>query len=394
MGVPLVAVRLPPPRAAEAVAAIWDAGEAALVLDPRAPEPELRRTVAALRPTHLVDASGRAELEDGEPAADEVALVVATSGTTGAPKGVELTRAGIEASALAVSEGLGATAADTWLACVPMCAVAGLNILARVRATGAGLAVPGRFDPVQVAIGSGFTLVSLVATMLNRVLACGFDRERSGLRLVLLGGGPVPPGLVERAADAGLRVVASYGMSETFGGLVLDGRPVAGAELRIAAGPGGMGEILVRGPMVMRGYRGPDAAEQTAAVLRDDGWLATGDLGTIGPDGRLKVSGRKRDLVITGGVNVFPDEVEAVLRGHPGVADVAVAGRPDPEWGERVVAWVVPADPSAPPKLDELRGFTLERLAAAKAPRELVLTATLPRNPNGKLLRRELDGAG
>jgi acyl-CoA synthetase (AMP-forming)/AMP-acid ligase II len=147
------------------------------------------------------------------------------------------------------------------------------------------------------------------------------------------------------------------------------------------------GEILVRGPMLFRRYRGDPA--RTAAVLRD-GWLRTGDLGRVGRDGRLAVLGRRDDLVISGGVNVHPDEVEAVLATHPGVAEAAVAGRPDPEWGQRVAAYVVPRDPASPPTLAELRAFTRRRLAAAKAPRELVLVPALPRSPSGKLLRRLL----
>jgi O-succinylbenzoic acid--CoA ligase len=393
----LVAVRLPTIMAAPAITAEWDAGHAVLPLDSRAPEPELRRVLDALRPTHLLDRSGRSALPDGESAAEGVAAVVATSGTTGTPKGVELTAEGIRASALAVSAGLGTTPDDVWLACVPLHGVAGLAILARVRAAHTGLLVPSRFDPAGIR-ASGATLVSLVATMLQRVLDTPERRRmhedprrmhedpRPGrLRLVLLGGGPVPPGLVERAAAAGLRVVTSYGMTETFGGCVLDGRPVEGADLRIAPD----GEILLRGPMVMRGYRGPGAAEATAAALRD-GWLHTGDLGTIGEDGRLRVAGRIKELVISGGVNVLPDEVEAVLREHPGVAEVGVAGAPDPEWGERVVAWVVPSDPAAPPTLQELRAHARDRLAPAKAPRQLVLVTELPRTASGKLRRAGL----
>ncbi len=151
--------------------------------------------------------------------------------------------------------------------------------------------------------------------------------------------------------------------------------------------PAAEGEILVRGPMLFRRYRGDP--HRTAAVLRD-GWLRTGDLGRLGADGRLTVLGRADDLVISGGVNVHPDEVEAVLATHPGVAEVAVAGRPDPEWGQRVTAFVVPRDPASPPTLDELRAFTRDRLAAAKAPRELVMLGALPRTPSGKLLRRLL----
>jgi o-succinylbenzoate---CoA ligase len=167
--------------------------------------------------------------------------------------------------------------------------------------------------------------------------------------------------------------------------MVHDGHPLDGAE--VTTDPGPEGEVLVRGPMLFRRYRGDPA--RTAAALRG-GWLRTGDLGRLGPGGRLTVLGRADDLVISGGVNVHPDEVEAVLAAHPGVAEAAVAGRPDPEWGQRVAAFVVPRDPASPPTLAELRAFVRERLAAVKAPRELVLVPVLPRSPSGKLLRRLL----
>jgi acyl-CoA synthetase (AMP-forming)/AMP-acid ligase II len=139
--------------------------------------------------------------------------------------------------------------------------------------------------------------------------------------------------------------------------------------------------------MLFRRYRGDPV--RTAAALRG-GWLRTGDLGRLGHDGRLAVVGRVDDLVISGGVNVHPDEVEAVLAAHPQVAEAAVAGRPDPEWGQRVVAFVVPRDPASPPTLAGLRAFAGRRLAGAKVPRELVLVPALPRGPSGKLLRRLL----
>jgi acyl-CoA synthetase (AMP-forming)/AMP-acid ligase II len=142
--------------------------------------------------------------------------------------------------------------------------------------------------------------------------------------------------------------------------------------------------------MLFRGYRGEP--ERTAAALRG-GWLHTGDLGRLEPDGRLVVLGRRDDLIVTGGVNVHPVEVEAVLAAHPAVAEVGVRGLPDPEWGQRVVAFAVPADPASPPTLAALRAFALERLPAAKAPRQLVLLAALPRGPSGKLLRRLLPAA-
>ncbi|HWD44146.1 MAG TPA: AMP-binding protein [Actinomycetota bacterium] len=381
--VALVAIALPRPAAARAIVAAWEAGEAVLPLDAAAPAPELAATLAAARPTHLLDGDGRRRLAGGEPAEDRLAAVVATSGTGGAPKLVELGADAVEWSARATSRALGAGPGDRWLCCVAPHGVAGLAVLARAWHTGLPVEVHDRFDPAAVAEAAGrATLVSLVPTMLRRLLAAGDQAAR--FRRLLLGGGPIPPDLADGAATRGAHLVRTYGLTETFGGMVHDGHPLDGVDLRIDEPEG---EVLVRGPMLFRRYRGEPA--RTAAVLRE-GWLRTGDLGRLDPGGRLAVLGRRDDLVISGGVNVHPDEVEAVLARHPGVAEAAVAGRPDPEWGQRVAAFVVPRDPARPPSLEELRAFTRERLAAAKAPRELVLVPALPRGPSGKLLRRLL----
>jgi O-succinylbenzoic acid--CoA ligase len=379
----LLAVVLPRPAAAAEIVRAWEAGHAVLPLDPAAPAPELRGILDALRPTRLVDRDGLEALPGGEPVEDGVAAVVATSGTTGAPKGAELTAEGIQASALAVSAALGAAGGDRWLACVGLHSVAGLAIVARSWHGGLPLEVHERFEPGAVAAAgaAGATLVSVVPTMLARLLDAGAGLER--FRHVLLGGAPAPAGLVERATDRGVSVVRTYGLTETFGGVVHDGHPLDGVELAI----GGGGEITLRGPMVLRRYRRDPAA--TRSALRG-GWLHTADLGRIRPDGRLQVLGRRDDLVITGGVSVHPAEVEAVLARHPGVADVAVGPAPDPEWGQRLVAYVVPLDRLLPPTLAGLRAFARERLAAAKAPRELVLMDALPRTASGKILRRRL----
>jgi len=385
--VALVAIALPRPAAARAIVAAWEAGEAVLPLDPDAPAPELAATLAAARPTHLLDGEGRSRRPGGEPAEAGVAAVVATSGTSGAPKAVELGADAVRWSALATSAALGAGPGDRWLCCVPVHGVAGLAVLARAWHTGLPLEVHERFDPAAVRAAAGrATLVSLVPAMLRRLLFAGGEAAR--FRRVLLGGGPVPADLIAEATGRGVGLVRTYGLTETFGGMVHDGHPLDGAQVRIADPEG---EVLVRGPMLFRRYRGDPG--RTAAVLRD-GWLRTGDLGRVGPDGRLAVLGRRDDLVISGGVNVHPDEVEAVLATHPGVAEAAVTGRPDPEWGQRVAAFVVPRDPASPPTLAELRAFTRRRLAAAKAPRELVLVPALPRGPSGKLLRRLLPDGG
>jgi len=381
----LLAVLLPRPAAAAEIVRAWEAGRAVLPVDPAAPAPELRRILDSLRPTHLVDGDGVVALPDGQPVEEGVAAVVATSGTTGVPKGVELTAGGIEASSLAVSSALHAGVDDRWLACVGLHSVAGLAIVARAWHTGASLEVHDRFDTGAVAraAAEGATLVSVVPTMLARLLDAGAGLER--FRRVLLGGAPAPAELVERAAAQGVTVVRTYGLTETFGGVAHDGHPLDGVDLAIA----GDGEITVRGPMLLRRYRRDPAA--TRAALRD-GWLHTADLGRIGPDGRLRVLGRRDDLVITGGVSVHPSEVEAVLAHHPEVEDVAVGGAPDPEWGQRLVAYVVPRDRLEPPTLAALRAFARERLSAPKAPRELVLVEGLPRTASGKILRRRLGG--
>jgi O-succinylbenzoic acid--CoA ligase len=238
-----------------------------------------------------------------------------------------------------------------------------------------------RFDPAAVAAEREATLVSLVPAMLTRLLDEGAGISR--LRAVLLGGGRIPPGLPARAAAAGVRVVATYGATETCGGIVYDGLPLPGADLSIS----GDGEVLLRGPMLMRGYRGrPDLTEHALA----EGWFHTGDAGEIGDDGRLRVHGRRDGMISTGGEKVAPEEVEAILAEHPQVREAAVCGLPDERWGQRVVALVVPAGPE-PPSLEELRGHVAARAAAYKAPRELVLVPDLPRTASGKLRRPALE---
>jgi O-succinylbenzoic acid--CoA ligase len=332
-----------------------------LVLDPRAPDAEVEGVLARMRPEAGV-----------EPA---VAAVVVTSGTAGTPKGVELTWDGLAASATAVGAALEVGRGDRWLACLPLHYVAGLAVLGRAWAAGTPVTVLERFQVGAVA-ESDASLVSLVPTMVRRLRDAGADLGR--FRRILLGGGPI--------RERGPNIVATYGLTETWGGVVHDGYPLRGVEL--AAGE--HDEILVRAPMVMLGYR--LAAEQTAAAFTADGWLRTGDAGTLDADGRLRVVDRLRDLIITGGVNVSPSEVEAVLAGHPGVADVCVVGAPDREWGERVVAHVVPRDVGAVPDLNELRVFAADRLSVAKLPREVVMTTAIPRTAGGKPLRRLLIG--
>ena len=355
----LLPVRLAAPAAAAAIRSCWEAGDAVLVLDPRAPQPEIEAILGRMRPELGVD--------------PDVAAVAVTSGTAGPPKGVELTWDGLSASGSAVAAALETGSHDRWLACLPLQYVAGLAVLGRAWTTGTPVSVLGGFDEAAVA-AAGATLVSLVPTMVRRLRAAGMDLGR--FRRILVGGGPVD--------ESGPNIVATYGLTETWGGVVHDGHPLDGVELAL----GQSDEILVRAPMVMRGYRLDP--ERTAAVLSADGWLRTGDVGAIDAGGRLRVVDRLGDLVITGGVNVSPTEVEGVLVQHPGVADVSVGGAPDPEWGERVVAYVVPTEPASPPALADLRAFAADRLSAPKLPREVVVVESIPRTAGGKVVRRLL----
>lgn len=388
----------------------WGEGDAVVPIDPRLPEAGVRRLVAALRPASMVDADGsRRRLADGVAVEPGDALVMATSGTTGDAKGCVLTHAAVAASARATSDRLGVDpGVDRWLACLPLSHVGGLSVVTRALVTGTPLSVHPGFS-AEAAAGAvrseGVTMVSLVATALRRVDAGIF-------RTVVLGGSAPP---VELPGN----VVTTYGMTETASGVVYDGWALDGVEVKVvlpgpasgvsqaagmsqaagAAGAPGVleGEIHLRGPMLTRAYRQCDASNDGRGLdlYQDpksaDGWLATGDWGVLSADGRLSVLGRLSDLVITGGENVWPTAVEKALAHLPGVASVAVGGRPDPEWGQRVVAWVVPADPSDPPTLESLRARVAEELPRFAAPRELVLVDSLPLTSLGKVARHQLD---
>ena len=232
----------------------------------------------------------------------------------------------------------------------------------------------------------GATIVSLVPTTLLRLLDAGAPLH--DYRRVILGGAPLPIALRERAEAAGVMIVDAYGLSETWGGFALDGITIEGIEARLEPNDA---EILVRGAPVMRGYRLDP--QRSAHAFDADGFLHTGDIGQIDERGRLRVVDRAKDLVISGGVNVSPTEVENVLATHPAVADVCVIGVADDEWGERVVAVIVAAPGARSPSLESLRAFAAEQLAAAKLPREVRIVEAIPRSGGGKALRRFLRDA-
>jgi O-succinylbenzoic acid--CoA ligase len=282
--------------------------------------------------------------------------------------------------------GLDADERDRWLTCLPLHHVASLGALARAYVTGAPWVAHERFEVERVARApraEAATIVSLVPTTLLRLLDANAPLHE--FRRVIIGGAPLPHALRARAEAEGIAIVDAYGLSETWGGFTLDGIPIAGVEARLAAETA---EILVRGAPVMRGYRlDPD---RTAEVLDADGWLHTGDIGAFDGDSRLRVVDRAKDLVISGGVNVSPTEVENVLVTHPAIEDVCVIGVLDDEWGERVVAFVVVKPDATTPALEALRAFGAEHLTAPKLPRELRVVDEIPRSTGGKALRRLL----
>ncbi|MBF6556083.1 MAG: long-chain fatty acid--CoA ligase [Acidimicrobiales bacterium] len=372
----LVALDVPPgPGFVDALRSVWDAGDAALPIDPRLPVAAVGAVLEALRPSRVVDPGGAHPRAGGEPTEVGDALVVPTSGTTGSAKGVVLTHDAVTASALATSARLQVDPdADRWLACLPLAHIGGLAVVTRSLVTGTPCTVLGRFDAAAVEdqARAGATLVALVATALGRA-------DVSGYRAVLLGGAAPP----ERR-DA--NVITTYGMTETGSGVVYDGRPLDGVDLRIGgdSATGATGEVMIRGPMLLRAYR--DGTDPRVS----GGWFPTGDAGRLEPDGTLTVFGRIADVIVSGGEKVWPAPVERLLASHPGVGQVAVWKRPDPEWGERVVAWVVPADPASPPGLDELRDMVASAMAPWSAPRELEVVASLPCTPSGKVRRADL----
>ncbi len=379
----VVAVALPPARGwLELVREIWDAGAALFPVDLRFPPSEVLALVRSARPTVVLHAEGWERREDGVPADPGVALIVHTSGTAGAPKLVQFDRAAIDAAVAASALALEATARDPWLCCLPLAHVGGLLVLLRGVLLGAPVTVHPRFDPAAIAAEPDLAFTSVVPTMLLRLLGAGIDLAR--FRRILVGGAHLPADLRERAEATGATLVETYGLTETCGGVVYDGRPLPGVEMRIDANGG----IELRGPMLTLGYRLDPVATQRA--FTSDGWLRPGDAGSIDTEGRLHVVGRADDLINSGGEKIWPQEVEAALHPHPKVAEIAVGARPDPEWGQRVVAFVVPADPADPPTLAELRQAASQRLPRHKAPRELVLLPELPRTGPGKLRRSAL----
>ncbi len=319
-------------------------------------------------------------------------LLLATSGTEGGPRVLAFTRARLDASAAAVSRALGFTAADRWLLCLPLHHVAGVQVVNRCRLVGARLetALPFRAAEVLERIAAGaVTHLSLVPTQLWRLLeADPAFRPPSDLRAVLLGGGAAPPDLVARAVAAGWPLWLGYGLTEA-------GATVALERAEADHPPGRVGRPLPHLSVVVRSRRihlggeslaeGWVTAQGVLPLAADDGLYATGDLGRMDERGRLWVEGRVDDLIVSGGVKVRPEVVEGMLMRCPGVREVAVIGRPDPEWGARVVACYAGEWPEA-----RVAAWVRERLCGAHRPAEYRRLAALPRNAMGKIVRRAL----
>lgn len=356
------------PAFVDRVRRAWDEGDAVFPLDHRLPPGSRNKLLRIVAPTVIADRSGDTRVE-GRGVEPGDALVVATSGTTGTPRAAVLSLEAVTASARATSERLGVGADDCWWACLPVAHVGGFSVIARSLLVGTRCIAESRFTPEGYvhAAERGATLVSLVATALGRI-------DPDLYRTIVLGGS-------RRPDVVPANVVSTYGLTESGSGVVYDGTPLPGVEIQIRDGI-----VHLRAPMMMRCYRdGTDPFD-------DEGWFRTGDIGRIDDTGRLTVSGREGDLIVTGGENVWPEPVEERIARHPSVADCCVAGVPDPEWGQAVHAWVAPRA-GCTLTLAELKSFVREELAPWCAPRALHLVDQIPRTALGKPQRTVLVGS-
>lgn len=419
---------------ARETAFVLDDAECRLLLASPEFEPAARAaaTRSAAQPELLVAGEGGA-LERGLAAApagwpaerpgapDDVAQLYYTSGTTGRPKGVTLSHRNVGTHALAAIAELGLSEADVWLHAAPMFHLADAWAVFAVTWVGGRHVMLPRFEParaLELLERERVTLTNLIPTMLNLLLAEPdvAARDWSALRLLLSGGAPIAPAVVRRLVETfRCEYVQTYGMTETSPYLTLStlkahhrtlpveeqlrirartGRPFLGVELRVVREDGAevraddreVGEIAVRGDTVTRGYwRLPD---ETTQAIRN-GWLHTGDLATIDAEGYVNIVDRKKDMILTGGENVYSTEVENVLYRHPAVLEAAVIGVPDERWGEAVHA-VVALRPGAAATERELIELCRAELAHFKCPRSVELVAALPRLGSGKLDKRSL----
>ena len=344
----------------------WSNGDAVLPIDQRLRPSGKKMLLDAMAPSEIIDASFTASsLPNGRPMQDGDALVIASSGSTGSPKGIIHTHSSLLAGAQASASRLQLSANDHWLVCIPVSHVGGFSVIARAMHTSAALTLHPAFDAaaVEQAQKDGVTHTSLVATALSRI-------DTSLFRTILLGGSSAPDNLPNN-------IITTYGMTETGGGVVYNGQPLDNVEIKIVDA-----EIFLRCPMLMRAYRD----DQT--ISEEDGWYATGDIGEIDNNGKLSVHGRRSDMIITGGENVWPSVVENSLASHPIVNQVVVRGMPDTTWGQRVVAYVVLNDAAQTPEvklLSDLREHVKQTLPAFCAPQQIIVLAEIPRTSLGKV---------
>ena len=378
----LVVIDMPPgPEWVGLVTRLWLDEVPFLPLDHRLTEGERRAIVDRARPHFVRDAGGETLLAGAAPVTPGVAIVMPTSGTAGEPKLVELHRVAVVVAVSRSAKRLGASPEAPWVCPLTPAHIGGLLVLLRAAIHGAPVTMHESFDPERlVRDGEGAAFASVVPSMVRRLVASELGLD--GLTL-LVGGDAIDADAAGAARERGARLVTTYGLTETCGGFTYDGVPLDGMRIRLDSD----GAIEVSGSTVMEDYRLDPAA--TGAAFTTDGWLRTGDLGAV-DDGRLTVLGRADHVIRTGAEKVWPEEIERVLAGHPKVGDVAVAGRPDPEWGSRVIAFVVPNVIDDPPSLDELRVHGAEHLARFKLPRELSLVAEIPRTGTGKVRRHAL----
>jgi O-succinylbenzoic acid--CoA ligase len=382
----LIAYALPPGfHWLEILAAHAQSGASFVPIDVRLAPGEQQRLIDLARPAVVVRPDEETILADTAPTDPSRGwALVPTSGTGGAPRIAQLSLAAVGATLASSLDALDASAYDPWVACLSPAHIGGLLVLLRSVLTGSPVTILERFEPgALLAEAPEGAQVALVPTMLERLVRGGAQLRKLGV--LLIGGAALDPKLRHAAERLGGRVVETYGSTESSGGVVYDGVPFTRTKIRV---PEDDREIQLSGPTIMDGYRSDPAA--TARAFTGDGWLRTGDVGSLDEVGRLSIRGRTDEAIRTGAETVWPDEVEAVLRRHPKVADVAVAGRPDPEWGHHVAAWVVPSSPTDPPTLDQLREYCRDELARFKAPRDLRIVTALPRTASGKVRRSAL----
>ena len=342
----------------------WDAGDAIFPLDQRLPSAARAEVLQAIQPTVIVDASGDTRT-GGNKVADGDAVVIATSGTTGAAKGVVLTHHAIQASAKATSARLGITKDDCWFACLPPSHIGGLSVILRSIIMGTRFITAPSFtvEAYNNAAREGATVVSLVSTAMQQV-------DTSLYRTIVLGGAKAP---LHRPTNS----VITYGLTESGSGVVYNGLPLDEVEIEIRDGV-----VFLRAPMLLRSYR-----DGTTPLV--NGWLRTGDRGYISDDGLLHVEGREGDLIVTGGENVWPEQVETRLSAMTEVRDVCVAGVSDSKWGHAVHAFVV-LEPGASLSIEAVREWVKETLPAYSAPHAMHGVAEIPRTALGKPQRNIL----